>query len=78
MNTYLCTRNQPYQNHRCLGHNNPEARQGSGYYPDPFREQDEIALMQEMHPDDTLGFTVESWIDDLAVQHGLIWVRVQG
>jgi hypothetical protein len=29
-------------------------------------EQDAIAIMQEMFPDDTAGFTVELWIDDFS------------
>ena len=62
MNTYYCTRNQPYQNPRCLGHNNSEARQG--YYVDATSEQEAIALMQQEFPDDTLGFTVKLWVDD--------------
>lgn len=62
MNTYHCTRNQPYQNPICRGHTDLEAR--SGFYITADSEQEAITQMAQLYPNDTLGFTVELWIDD--------------
>ncbi len=48
MNTYHCTRNEPYQNHRCLGRNSPEVRQG--YYIDAASELEAIAPVAAFFP----------------------------
>lgn len=64
MNTYLCRRHQPYQNPRCLGYTELSERQG--YYIDAASEQEAIAIMGQMHPNDSAGFTVQLWIDDFS------------
>lgn len=61
MHTYLCKRNQPYINLTCLGRSDKQANQR--YYIDACNEQDAIALMQQMYPDDEAGFTVELCCD---------------
>ncbi len=50
MDTYLCTRNQPYTNPNCLGHTDLKARQG--YYVTAESLCDALALMQEHFPED--------------------------
>jgi hypothetical protein len=55
MNEYRCTRNQPYLDPRCFGHTDLETRQG--YYIKAESEQDAIAQMTELYPDDNAGFT---------------------
>ena len=57
MNQYRCTRNQPYQNPHCLGIPDLSARQG--YYINAATEQEAIAIMAQLYPDDDAGFTAQ-------------------
>ncbi len=58
-NEYRCTRNQPYLNLNCFGYTDLESRQG--YYIKAESEQDAIAQMAQLYPDDDAGFTAHLW-----------------
>jgi hypothetical protein len=62
MNEYRLTRNEPFLNPNCFGHTDLEVK--SGYYIKASCEEEAIALMQEMFPHDTAGFTSELWKPD--------------
>jgi len=54
------TRNEPFLNPNCFGHTDG----GQEYYIKASCEEEAIALMQEMFPHDTAGFTSELWKPD--------------
>lgn len=68
MNEYRCTRNQPYQNPKCFGHNDLEAR--SGYYIKAESEQAALAQMAVLYPNDDAGFTAHLWKTECPVCRG--------
>ena len=56
---YRCTRNAPYS-HKCLGHDNPSARQG--YFISAASQEEAWEKMASRFPQETAqGFTVEEW-----------------
>lgn len=62
MNEYRCTRNAPYNNPHCLGVADLSAR--SGYYITAATEQEAIAIMAQLYPNDDAGFTAQPWKTD--------------
>lgn len=68
MHEFRCTRNKPFQNPKCFGHTDLEARQG--YYLKAANEQDALAQMAILYPTDDAGFTAQLWKTDCPVCRG--------
>ena len=62
MKEYRCTRNELYQDTKCLEHNDLSAR--SGYYVTASTEEEAIAQMKMLYPSDDRGFTAQLWKTD--------------